>query len=287
MKSLNKALFIQHAFLLLTISILFTGCATVPYQYGQNIECENTYKLPPGEPQFERGSPNRFLDASGWIWPDSLLSKLMLWDRKVDNHHISEKTEDMLRQYLTKNGLHNVKVRINQYRPGGEWCRTFRNKAISAGWRYTLGFLSWLGYTALPQRFFGGDNYNPYSNTINIYSDLPAVATHEGGHSKDFAKRTYKGTYAVLYMLPFVSLYQEAKATNDALGYLRANADIQEQKNAYKILYPAYATYMGGGSNGAYILDDFYYSVVIVGVISGHIFGRIKASQIHEDSEIN
>lgn len=39
------------------------------------------------------------------------------------------------------------------------------------GWRYSIGMLSWLQYTLLPGRLFGGDHYNPYSNTISLYSD--------------------------------------------------------------------------------------------------------------------
>ena len=51
-------------------------------------------------------------------------------------------------------------------------------------------------YTAFPERIFaafpfigGGDHYNPYTNTINIYSDHRAIVLHEGGHAKDFARR--------------------------------------------------------------------------------------------------
>ncbi|MEI8352759.1 MAG: hypothetical protein WCG36_10680, partial [bacterium] len=93
--------------------------------------------------------------------------------------------------FMTDNELRDVKVRINEYSVGGELRRTIRNKSIGAGWRYTFGMMGWLGYTIMPGRFFGGDNYNPYSNTINLYSDLPCIGLHEAGHSKDFAGRTY------------------------------------------------------------------------------------------------
>lgn len=273
---------LRNMLALLTISVLASGCATMPYKYGQNIEFQGTYKLPEGEPQVERGRPNGFLDSAGWIYPGSLISKLLLWNKKVDSHRISKESEEALLKYLKANELDNVKVRINQYSPGSEWLRTFRNKAVGAGWRYTLGFLSWLGYTVLPQRFFGGDNYNPYSNTVNIYSDHPAIAIHEGGHSKDFAKKEYKGFYAFIYSIPFVSLYHEAQASNDALGYMRANASVGDQKDAYKILYPAYATYLGGGSYGEYVLGPMYYPVVLGALIPAHIIGRVKAGQITE-----
>lgn len=257
------------------------GCATVPYTYSKNIEVENTLKIRPNRSQIERGRPNKFLDASGWIWPGSLLSKLFLWNIKVDSHYIAEETENTLRQYLADNDLNNVKIRLNQYYPGDEWRRLFKNKSVGAGWRYTLGIISVTFYTILPQRFFGGDNYNPYTNTVSIYSDHGAIAVHEGGHSKDFAKKKYKGSYAAIYMVPFVSLYHEAKATNDALGYMRAESAIGDQKDAYKILYPAYATYIGSNI-GDFLSAPYAYALQAGLMIPAHAVARIKAATLKE-----
>ncbi len=84
----------------------------------------------------------------------------------------------------------------------------------------------------------GGDHYNPFTNTISLYSDIPAVAIHEGGHAKDFAQRTYKGTYAAAYvLLPGVPLYHEAKATSDALAYIREHETFEQEREAYRTLY--------------------------------------------------
>ncbi|MFO7870788.1 MAG: hypothetical protein R6V03_05080 [Kiritimatiellia bacterium] len=258
--------------------ILTTGCASVPYRYGKNIETPNMYRLPPGEPQFERGRPHAFLDASDWIWPGSLLGKLLLWDIRVDCHEVSPHTEAALREYLEKNDIKSVKVRINQYTPRGEWHRTMRNTGMRCGWRYTLGFMSWLGYTIYPGRFFGGDNYNPYSNTINIYSDIPEVALHEGGHAKDFADCTWKGGYAALYAyVPFANLYHEAKATGDAIGYLIAEGKAQSRDEAYRILYPAYGTYVGGDI-AEWLPPPYSQIGSAAGAVVGHIVGRIKAA---------
>jgi hypothetical protein len=148
---------------------------------------------------------------------------------------------------------------------------------VGAGWRYTVGILSALGYTILPGRLFGGDNYNPYTNTINLYSDLPAVALHEGAHAKDFAVREYKGTYAFLYMWPIVPLYTEAVATSDVLSYLWANADTEGEQAAYKVLYPAYATYVTGPFVD-YTTPEGW--IALAGVIPGHAIGRWKAWSI-------
>ncbi len=256
-----------------------TGCATVPYTYAPNHDNELTYRLKPGEPQIVRGRPYEFLDAADWYWPGSLFSKLILWNWKVDRHYISPESEEAIRQYLADNHLDSVKVRLNACSVGDEWRRTMRNKAVAPGWRYTLGFLSWLQYTIFPGRFFGGDNYNPYSNTINIYSDITPILLHEGGHSKDFARRTWKGTYAFMYILPFFALYPEAIATTDALSYLRAQDDVAGLRTGYHILYPAYGTYIGG-SIGEWLPGPWYYVALAGGVIPGHIVGRIKGALV-------
>jgi hypothetical protein len=248
------------------------------------IENDGSYQMPKGEPHIERGRPNGFLDASDWIWPGSWLSKLLLWNRKVDSHEISLETERTLELYIAVNNLQNVKVRLNQYRPGGEWKRLFKNRSVGAGWRYTLGILSVLGYTIFPGRFFGGDNYNPYTNTVNIYSDIPAIALHEGGHTKDFTQRSYKGSYAALTILPFVPLYSEGLASSDTLSYLRSEKDLEGEKNAYKVLYPAYGTYVVGGA--AVLFPPFSTLIAAAAVIPGHIIGRIRAAVLDpEDLE--
>src|SRR4029077_17552625 len=91
----------------------------------------------------------------------------------------------------------------------------------------------------------GGDHYSPFTNTVHIYSNHPAILVHEGGHAKDWAQRSHRGTYAFLRILPFVDLYQEKLASKDAVEYFYCRADKTNELNAYPILYPAYATYIG------------------------------------------
>ncbi len=262
------------------VMLLGAGCATAPYHYGRDQDYIHGYRLPPGEQQITFGTPHAALDASGWIWPGSLIGKLLLWNHKVDSHTVSTQTVAAVQQYLARNDLRDVKVRFNDYCVRDEWRRTFRNRAVAPGWRYTFGLLTWVGYTIMPQRFFGGDHYNPYSNTINICSDLKSVGLHESGHSKDFAGRTYKGTYAFLYgVVPLFNLYPEAKASTDALSYLRAEDDSATWKEGYKVLYPAFATYIGG-SFGSLVEVPWGYAVEAVAVIPGHILGRIKAAHV-------
>lgn len=87
-----------------------------------------------------------------------------------------------------------------------------------------------------------------------------------------------KGTYAFTYILPVFTLYAEARASNDAVSYLYAHGSADEEKEAYRLLYPAMGTYIGGMfGDGA--LSPWYYA----GVIPGHIVGRSKASHVDDE----
>jgi len=270
---------------LLLGSILVSGCAQVPYRYGGTIESKQTLELRANEPQIERGKPKAIIDGAGH-YVFSLPSKLILWNWKVSNHRISPESEEALGRYLAENGLRNVKVRLNQYAPGGEYRRLFANKDV--GWlgRYTLGVLSVTFYTVFPERLFGGliggDHYNPYTNTINVYSYHPAILLHEAGHAKDFARIDSKGNYAAMGLLPFVPLHHEAAATGDALGYYADKRYTKEQKDAYKILYPAYGTYVGGEA-AVWFTGPIAYAGAAIGAIPGHIVGRIKAAGVKDE----
>lgn len=273
------------------------GCVSTPYEYSRDVEGKLTLPLRPGEEQIVRGVPNAFLDGIGH-YLISLPSKILLLHWNVNDHDISPETEAALRVYLHENGLCNVKVRLNQYAPGGEWRRLANNRDVGAFWRWSFGLISTSLYTILPGRFFagllGGDNYNPYTNTINLYSDSVPIALHEGGHAKDFAEKSnrhWRGGYAALRILPLVPLWQEGVATSDALSFLYAKDDTPERKSAYRILYPAYGTYVGsfGGEYGQYLpLGPSWLGFVIAygPVVVGHIVGQSIAPFVHDRDDL-
>lgn len=254
--------------------LLAGGCATAPYRFRTPGAADGKPAFGPGL-QVERGQSNIVVDTVGLVF--SIPSKIILWNMKVDSHSVSAETEGVLTNYLCRNSLSVPKVRLNEYAPLDECSRLFANERVGIGWRCTFGVLSMVFYTLLPERIFGGDNYNPWTDTINIYSDHPAIVVHEAAHARDFAEREYPGTYGFFYMLPFVALYHEGRASSDALSYFMALDQREELRDAYKILYPAYATYVGG------IFDQFSPSmgwVTYVAVVPGHILGRIKAREV-------
>ena len=116
-----------------------------------------------------------------------------------------------------------------------------------------------------------GDYYNPFTNTAHLYSDDATIALHEAGHAYDFAELPYRGTYAMVRILPFVDLYQEYQATDEAIDYLLEIGDREMELQAYKSLYPAYGTYAGG----------YLYAPIgtIAGALIGHGIGRHKAAK--------
>jgi hypothetical protein len=265
---------------------LLSGCVSDPYVFGQDLEGDLSLDLRSGEVQVERGRPNAFVDGLGH-YLFSLPSKLLLLSWRANNHDISPETEASLREYLDANGLCRVKVRLNQYAPGGEWSRLARNREMPAGWRWTLGLLTVAFYTILPDRLFagliGGDHYNPYTNTISLYSDLRPVALHEAGHSRDFAEkknRHWKGGYAALRLLPLVPLWQEGVATGDAIAWERSYGGSKDEKSAYRTLYPAYGSYIGGEVGrwygGAWL--------PLAAAVPGHIAGWVRSAPV-EDRE--
>ena len=140
---------------------------------------------------------------------------------------------------------------------------------MGAGYRWTFGLIGWLQYTILPGKLLGGDCYNPYTDTINIYSDLSAVAYHEGGHAKDFSWRKLKGTYDLLYLIPVGKEILEFRATKDAIRYTYYVKEKENELECYKILFPAFGSYVGGETGSL--------PVYVGAVLTGHIVGRIKA----------
>lgn len=227
--------------------------------------------------QIERGKKRPVLDGVGWAF--GIPGKLILWDRRVDNHAVSPGTEDAIRRYLAANDLDHVKVRINQYAPLDDWRRLRRNRTVGWGYRYTFGALSVAGEALLPGRLFGGDRYNPWTATVHLYSDVPAIALHEGAHAKDFTRRDWPGTYAFVTALPFGDLWPEAIATGDALAYVQKQDDPQLAQESYRILYPAYGTYLGGNV-GDFLTAPIALPVVAGTVVAGHVAGRVKAGEV-------
>lgn len=116
--------------------------------------------------QIERGKPRPVIDGLGWFF--GIPGKIVLWDRRVENHDISAVTELAISDYLDDNQLDHVKVRLNQYAPLDDFRRLTKNKTVGWPYRYTIGALSVAGEAVFPGRLFGGDHYNPFTATVHL-----------------------------------------------------------------------------------------------------------------------
>jgi hypothetical protein len=249
--------------------LLLSGCATDGIFARRDALCVGDDCVGPQFVQFERGQPHVVVDALGWVW--GIPSRILLWDWDVKNHDISPETEQHLREYAGVSGLHDVKVRLNQYDPGGEWQRLAHNDRVGPGWRYTLGALTTLGYTVFPGRIFAIDYYNPFTNTVNVYSDVSALGMKEIAYAGDVIDRDLPGTYAFSQMLPGVNLVHETITTREVLDYVAATGTPDLHRQTVHVLYPSY----GGAFGGA--LDAFLPTAPVFelgGILVGHVSGR-------------
>lgn len=247
--------------LAIAVALALTGCATVPPYVGQGPH-----------PQISRGATIPPIDFLGSVL--ALPGKLILWNWKFTNHDISQATEDRLIRYLDAKKLpafEDTAYRLNQYCPLADLRALWKNRYVAWPYRLLPGLpVTLLTDIIFPGRLFPwGDYYNPYTNTAHLYSDDPAIALHEAGHAFDFADFPYKGTYALLRIVPFLDLYQERLATENAIRFLQEIGDREGEYHAYQTLWPAYGTYMG-----AYMPLPFGSAA---GAAVGHIAGRLKA----------
>jgi hypothetical protein len=250
------------------------GCAATPYTYG---------RFHPDQPEgvdiqplvVEHGTPNKTLDRIGWVV--GAPARLLTLNKNVNNHKISPETLEKLRLYLERNDITDVFVAVDVYDPKGQWKRLRENDTMSPVWRYSFGVLNWLGYTVLPNRVFGGDRYNAFTNTLNLSSDVPAMVLEEAAYAKDIHGQRNPGVYASFVNdMPVLAVYRQAKATSDLLGYARTHDDWPVEKQAYQVMYPQIGFGVIGPA-GTFIPVVGPY-IDIGGAVAGHAVGRTVAA---------
>jgi hypothetical protein len=233
----------------------------------------------------ERGEPRPVIDGIGWVF--GIPARIVLWDWRVENHRVSADTELAVVDYLDDNDLDHVKVRLNQYRPLDDWRRLTKNRTVGWPYRYTLGVLSVAGETIFPGRLFGGilggDHYNPYTATVHVFSDVPALAIQQAAKAKDFTRRRYPGTYALARNVPILDLWPETNATGDTLAYVQRLGTPDLEKEAYRILYPSYGASMAGAFD-RFVPGPVMLPVYAGTVVAGHVAGRSRAGKVSEST---
>ena len=95
--------------------------------------------------QVEFGKPNKRLDRIARVV--GMPARIIGLNKKINNHDVSLETLSKLRTYLDQNDLADVTIYVNGYEPKEQWHRLKENTRVGAGWRYSLGTLSMVGYT--------------------------------------------------------------------------------------------------------------------------------------------
>jgi hypothetical protein len=271
---------IRMALLCAMALLLGSGCATTSYRFG---------RFHPQEPDgtdvqpvvVKQGTPHKTLDRIGWLV--GLPGRFFTLNPKTNNHDVSPETLEKVKTYLERNDLTDVLVAVNDYDPKGQWQRLRENERISPLWRYTAGTLNWLGYVIIPNRVFGGDEYNPFTNTMTLTSDVPALVLAEAAYAKDIHSRKNPGTYAAINDLPVLSMIRHSRATSDVLGYARLEHDWEAEKEAYDVLYPQIgSTTFGPASHFVPVAGPF---LSVGGAVVGHAAGR-SVSAVQEPKPI-
>ena len=223
-------------------------------------------------PDVEFGEPRPVVDAIGWLI--GIPDKLLLWDRRAKNHNVSRQTVESVSHYMADRGIQGVKVRVNQYDPVGEWKRLVANRRIAAPWKYTAGLVKQAKYILLPGRIFGRDEYNPYTDTLSLYSDIPALGMVEAAYARDVHRRRYPGTYATAQTLPIVSFWHESIATDDVIDYIAIRGTLQQQQETRRDLCARFGVAVGGDLAG--VLPDGSCLYNVMGAVTGHTIATIE-----------
>lgn len=216
------------------------------------------------------GQPNKLVDSAGWIV--GIPRKVLLWDRRVDNHDVGDETTETMASFAQLHELEGVCIRVNQYDPLDEFSRLRSNQSVAPGWRYTFGTMRLISYTLVPGRVFGGDQYNPYTNSVYIYSDVPALAVEAAAYAKDVQSRSLPGTYAAVNELPFVSIWHETVNVRDAAAFMKSHGTDQQRTDGLRVLHANYGSTLAVATGAGPVAQ-------IGAAVAGQLTGRFHASR--------
>lgn len=215
------------------VAMGLAGCSLGPYRYG----ARQTSLLPKDSalsPPVLVGGPVPAMDRFEQVInaPRDAMSR---WRKDLANQRLGpfEPAPEATRQdallaamaYLEDNDLHDVIVEVRHHDPIEQWKRLDANPDIHPIWKYTDGAARIGAYTMFPPRVYRFDAYNPYTKTLSINSNNPAAAIYEAAKAKHHSMISWPGAYAAMRYVPLAPVGQQIAVTQDALAYVRQNAD--------------------------------------------------------------
>jgi hypothetical protein len=175
----------------------------------------------------------------------NLPNKLWFFSKDIGNYP-RQKTQDYISEYVKESGLENTTIRVGHSAVFEDLKRIKEEESVknmSAFSRFL--YLTYTGAVTLVggliSKLTRSDNYNPFTKTAVIYSDVPAIAIHELAHAKDYQSKKHPVLYNLSRLLHPFLFFQEGKASIDAHEYIKSK-DKNEKTNRY--LIPAFLSYV-------------------------------------------
>jgi hypothetical protein len=231
----SKIMLGGRPFLAVILCVNCVGCIKDHYVYGvraNNLSVSNSIPL-----EITYGAEHPRLDRveQAFDYPREAISRLRGREplSVQETEQARAEAVELTQEYLSANGLCDVKIDVRRYEPSEHWHRIQTNENVGPLWKYTGGALSWFRYTLLPNRVLGVDRYDPYSNTLSLNSERPTQALFESAVAKEFRHYKNLGSYAMLQYLPVFPILHDIKASTDVLTYSKEIDQPELQRDLY------------------------------------------------------
>ena len=190
-----------------------------------------------GEPSVEIGASNILLDTVAKIV--TLPHRIFSFTGQDTSHQVSERTIQIVKDYLHRNQLDHIKVISNVYNPRMIWQRTWTNPRTLLITKMFSGSVNALAQTILPQRILGvGFNiYDQYTDVITLSNNDVSMALFAAAQAKGTAMRRNPILYnSAKDFCPLMTPTQNFYCSTDVIAYLKNYGAEEDLQTAYKAL---------------------------------------------------
>ena len=184
-------------------------------------------------PIWEKPSEENALSKPGWFqkFKDSLP-----WNRA--KKPISDSTVALIVQYMNQNEMADVHLEFRTETPKEDWQRLKENQQVRPLAKYSLGGIGWVKSYLIRNKFFGINNYDPFTNTLHVNYDNPVGIMRELAEAKLVRQKKFPGLYMVFATLPVTSTISHTEKTNEMIAFAKSKTDWELEKATYRNMYP-------------------------------------------------
>jgi len=206
---------------------------------------------------------------------EKIRSKLP-WNRAREP--LSPSTLKILNDYLEKNELELLEVKLQQETPKEDWKKLQENESVNPLIKYSLGSINWVESVVVRPSFWGINRYDPFTNTLHINSNDPVAILAELSTAKIIKSKKNPGLYALASTIPLISIYTQKQKTNEVIAYAKTTQDWELEKTTYRNMYPRI---LDGSSNAGFLFTSFYVgpAITLTGVTIGYAAAEWEIAQ--------